>query len=254
MTYNIRDGGGERLDAIGRVIAAAAPDVVAVQELRGEPALGPLTGMHQLVVRPWRPALARRRRTGQPVGLLVAPHLRVLAAGAVPRPFFHAAAWARLATPIGPLTVVSAHLFPYWGRVRLAEARWLVGFVRREADAVLLGDLNSLDPYADHTLSLARLPMPYRRRHLRRLSGRPDVRATALLARRGLVDVFGRCGTGQAWTVPTTRGGGAEFTELRLDYVLATPRVAGRFTECRVVTGGAAEAASDHYPLLARAA
>ncbi|WP_432827347.1 endonuclease/exonuclease/phosphatase family protein [Dactylosporangium sp. CA-092794] len=245
MTYNIKNGGAGRLEAIAEVIAAAAPDVVAVQELRGVPDLGALTGMRQLVARSWR---------GQPVGLLVGRHLRVLAAGAVPRPFFHAAAWARLASPLGPLTVLGAHLYPHWGRVRRAEAGWLAGFARNQGDSVLLADLNSLDPYAEHGPALATLPMRYRRRHLHRTTGAPDVAATALLARRGLVDVFRRCGTGQSWTVPTTRGGGAEFTELRLDYVLATPGVAGRFTDCFVVSGGAAESASDHYPLVARAA
>ncbi|HTJ33006.1 MAG TPA: endonuclease/exonuclease/phosphatase family protein [Dactylosporangium sp.] len=245
MTYNIKNGGGDRLDAIGRVIAGEAPDVVAVQEMRGEPALGAAIGMRQLVARSWQ---------GQPVGLLVARHLRVIGAGRVARPFFHAAVWARLATPLGPLTVVGAHLYPYWGRARRAEAGWLAAFIKSQGESVLLADLNTLDPYSDHAVELATLPMPYRRRHLRRLGGGPDVAATALLARRGLVDVFRRCGTGQAWTVPTTRGGGAEFTELRLDYVLATPGVAGRFTGCCVVTGGEAESASDHYPLVARAA
>jgi exodeoxyribonuclease-3 len=245
MTYNIKDGGDERLDAIGRVIEGASPDIVALQELRGVPALGSLTGLRQHVARSWR---------GQPVGLLTARHLRVLASGSVPRPFHHAAAWVRVATANGPLTVLSAHLFPYWGRIRRTEARWLADFMKRQGDVVLLGDLNSLDPFTDHTVELAALPMQYRRRHLRRSGGQVDTRATALLARRGLVDVFLRCGDGQAWTVPTTRGGGAEFTELRLDYVLATPALAGRFTSCRVVTGGEAESASDHYPVVARAA
>ncbi|MFD0580975.1 endonuclease/exonuclease/phosphatase family protein [Dactylosporangium darangshiense] len=164
MTYNIKNGGGDRLDAIGRVIAGEAPDVVAVQEMRGEPALGAATGMRQLVARSWR---------GQPVGLLVARHLRVIAAGRVARPFFHAAVWARLATPLGPLTVVGAHLYPYWGRARRAEAGWLAAFIKSQGESVLLADLNTLDPYSDHAVELATLPMPYRRRHLRRLGGGP---------------------------------------------------------------------------------
>ncbi|MEU7869257.1 endonuclease/exonuclease/phosphatase family protein [Dactylosporangium sp. NPDC049140] len=243
MTYNIRNGGTGRLPAIGRVIAGQAPDVVALQELRGEPALGALTGMRQIVARSWR---------GQPVGLLVSRRLRVLGAGRVPRPFFHAAAWVRVATPLGPLTLVSAHLFPYWGSVRRAEAGWLAGFLRRQGEGVLLGDLNTLDPWGEHAARLEELPLRYRRRHLDR--GKPDVRATALLARRGLVDLFLRCGHGQAWTVPTTGVGGAEFTRLRLDYLWATPGGAARFSDCRVVTGGEAESGSDHYPLVARAA
>ncbi|WP_432988402.1 endonuclease/exonuclease/phosphatase family protein [Dactylosporangium sp. CA-233914] len=241
MTYNIRSGGGDRLEAIGRVVAGPEPDVVALQELRGEPPLGALTGMRQFTA---------RSRRGQPVGLLVSRRLRVLGAGRIARPFHHAAAWVRVATDLGPLTIVSAHLFPYWGRVRQVEAGWLAGFVT--GDAVLLGDLNTLDPWGEHSVSLATLSMPYRRRHLN--GRRPDTRATALLARRGLVDLYRRCGRGQAWTVPTTRGGGAEFTEMRLDYAWATPGVAGRFSECFVVTGGEAESASDHYPLVARAA
>ncbi|GGM08412.1 hypothetical protein GCM10007977_006820 [Dactylosporangium sucinum] len=245
MTYNIRNGAKGRLDAVVRVIAEQAPDVVAVQELRGGPDLGAATGMRWHVARP---------TGGQPVGLLVARHLRVLAAGSVPRPFFHAAAWARLATPSGPLTVVGAHLFPLWGRVRLREARWLAGFVRGRPEAVIMGDLNSLDPWTDHGVQLATLAPQYRSRHLRRIGRGVDTRAMAFLARRGFVDVYRRCGTGQPWTVPTTRGGGAEFTELRLDYIMATPAAAARFTECRVVTGGEAESASDHYPLVARAA
>ncbi|WP_433058951.1 endonuclease/exonuclease/phosphatase family protein [Dactylosporangium sp. CS-033363] len=243
MTYNIKHGGGDRLDAIGRVIAGRAPDVVALQELRGEPDLGAVTGMRQFVAPSWR---------GQAVGLLVARHLRVLGAGRVRRPFFHAAAWVRVATPAGPLTLVSAHLFPYRGDVRRIEAGWLAGFLRRQGEGVLLGDLNTLDPWSEHGEQLRELPPRYRRRHLDR--GRPDVRATALLARRGLVDVFRRCGTGRPWTVPTTAGGGHEFTRLRLDYLWATPETAARFTDCRVVTGGEAESGSDHYPLVARTA
>jgi exodeoxyribonuclease-3 len=148
--------------------------------------------------------------------------------------------------------VVSAHLFPYRGRVRAVEARWLAGFLPSQGAGVLLGDLNTLDPWSDHSAALSELPAQYRRRHLD--GRRADVRATALLARRGLVDVFHRCGTGPEWTVPTTGGGGAEFPRVRLDYVWATPAVAGRFTGCCVVTGSEAEAASDHYPLVARAA
>ncbi|MFI5909281.1 endonuclease/exonuclease/phosphatase family protein [Dactylosporangium sp. NPDC051541] len=240
MTYNIKNGGGDRLDAIARIIVDARPDVVALQELRGEPRLGALTGMRQFVAGSWR---------GQPVGLLVARHLRVLGAGRVHRPFFHAAAWVRIASPIGEITVVSAHLCPYWGRLRRIEAGWLAGFLHK---GVLLGDLNTLDPWGEHAGELATLPMQYRRRHLN--GRRPDVRATALLARRGLVDVFRQCGSGPASTVPTTRGGGHEFARLRLDYLWATPDIAPRFTDCRVVTGGAAESGSDHYPLVARAA
>ena len=235
LTYNIRHGGnGGRLAAVGEVGAAARPDVAAVQELRGLPPLDRVTGMRLHVAHP---------RTGQPVGLLVAPHVEILAAGRVRRPFHHAAAWVRVATAEGPLTVVSTHLFPYWGTLRLLEARWLAGFARRHGPVVVMGDLNSLSPAQRH-------PVVPRRHRTWWGRGGVDTRAMALLARRGLVDVFQEIGEGQDWTVPTGLGGG-EFTRSRLDYVLASRAVAGRFTSCRVLTGAGAASASDHFPLLA---
>src|SRR5687767_7688519 len=94
MTYNIRTGGnGGRMDAIRRVVAAQEPDIVAVQELRGMPDVAGDTGMR---------VHAAPSPLGQPVALLTARHLRVLAAGRVRRPFHHAAAWVRVATAAGP--------------------------------------------------------------------------------------------------------------------------------------------------------
>jgi exodeoxyribonuclease III len=236
LTYNILHGAdGGRLDAVCSVVDAAAPDVVAVQELRGDPPLGQRTGMWLHVAAP---------RTGQPVGLLISPRLRILRQGTVPGPFHHGAAWVEVATTAGPLTLVSTHLFPYWGRIRLYEARRLARFAARRERVVLMGDFNSLDPSQ-------RGRTDAQRRH-RRWFGRGgvDTRAMALLARRGLLDVFEAVGQGPGRTVPTALGG-AEFVPSRLDYVLASPALAGDFTACRVLTGGAASCASDHFPVLA---
>ena len=191
------------------------------------------------------------------MALLTARHLRVLAAGHVRRPFHHAAAWVRVATGAGPLTVVGAHLDPYWGRRRAVEAAWLASFPR-DALALVMGDLNTLDPWTDHADRLSRLPERYRRRHRRRITGAADTRAVAVLARRGYVDLWRTCGTGeQEWTVPTPYGSGAEFGGgaefgMRLDYVFASRAAATRCTQIRVVVGGDADHASDHYPVLAR--
>jgi exodeoxyribonuclease III len=146
LTYNLRHGGGDRLPAIAEVIAAQRPDVVAVQEL-GPPDLGTLRrlgaalGMRGYAGRGW-PGL-----WGQPVGVLLRPDLRVLAAGRVPGAFHHGAVRVDIDTDRGPLAVLSAHLCPYSGWGRLVEARRLAGVARRPRRVLLLGDLNSLDPW-----------------------------------------------------------------------------------------------------------
>ncbi|SCL32694.1 Exonuclease III [Micromonospora pallida] len=255
MTWNIRTGGRDRTgpdrrDRVLRVIADQRPDVLALQELRGFDAADTMdrfaeaVGMRAYLARTW---------FGQPVAVLVRPPWRVLVAAPVRRPFHHAAQRVTLATAeAGPLTVLGTHLDPYCGRRRLLEAGWLAAAVRRApGEAVLLaGDLNTLDPYGDHAARIGRLPAAYRRRHLRRDGQTVETRAVARLYRAGLVDLFTHAGTGEPETAPTTEGGGAEFSGMRLDYLLGTPALAGRARDCRVVRGGEREYASDHYPVV----
>ncbi|MFI7209786.1 endonuclease/exonuclease/phosphatase family protein [Micromonospora maritima] len=254
MTWNIRTGGRDRdgtdrRDRIVSVVAAQRPDVLALQELRGlERTLPGLAERMGLV-----PYLARSC-FGQPVAVLVRPPLRVLRSGRVRRPFHHAAARVEVATRAGPLTVFSTHLDPYSGGRRRMEADWLAAAVRRTGGglALVAGDLNTLEPAVDHGARLAGLAAPYRRRHLRRDGRTVDTRAVARLLDGGLVDLWPRSGGDEpgGLTVPT-RHGGAEFAGMRLDYLLATPALAERAHAVRVVRGGDADAASDHYPLLA---
>jgi exodeoxyribonuclease-3 len=261
MTYNIKTGGydgsrGTRLEDIAAVIDSALPDVVALQELRSDsgPWLADRLGMRMV---------RARSSWGQPVAVLVSPDWTVLSAGSIARSFHHAAARVELATLGGPLTIISAHLHPHWGWRRLHEARWLVNAVGHTRLALIMGDLNTLDPWTDHRDRLAALPPKYRVRHLRpRTPGRApterdingvariDTRAVAALDAAGLIDVFHASGTGRAETAPT-RLGGAEFSDMRLDYLFATPALAAHVRECHVLVSATADRASDHYPLLA---
>lgn len=266
MTYNVRNGGldrrarpnrADRLDRIIAVIAAQRPDVLALQELRDCPGsrldrLATAVGMTAHPARSW---------FGQPVAVLVQPTLRVLDVTPLRRPFHHAAQRVTIGTGSGPLVVVSTHLQPYSGWRRRWEAGWLAAALRSPGRgprrrpvrpyALLMGDLNTLDPWTDHAERISRLPVAYRRRHLRRDGTTVDTRAVATLTRAGLVDVFGRVGAGAPETAPTRHGGGAEFSGMRLDYLFAGPALADRATGCRVVRGGDAEHASDHYPVVA---
>ncbi|MGC3860503.1 endonuclease/exonuclease/phosphatase family protein [Micromonospora chersina] len=255
MTWNIRTGGRDRdgtdrRDRIVAVVAAQRPDLLALQELRGLDRGG---GLADLAERTGMVPHLARSCFGQAVAVLVRPPLRVLRSGRVRRPFHHATALVQVATGAGPLTVFSTHLNPYSGGRRRMEADWLAVAVRRTGGelALLAGDLNTLEPAVDHTARLAGLGALYRRRHLRR-DGRTDTRAVARLRDAGLVDLWPHTGGGEpdGLTVPT-RHGGAEFAGMRLDYLLATPALAATARAVRVVRGGDADSASDHYPVVA---
>lgn len=249
MTYNIGNGAGERRDAVLRVIADQRPDVLSLQELRGFDGrddrfarFAAELGMRGFLARSW---------LGQPVAVLVGGDYRVLAAAPVRRPFHHAAMRVTVASDRGPLVVLGAHLWPYGGGRRRLEAGWLAGQVRSAlragSMAVALGDLNSLDPGTDHADRIRRLPVSYRSRHVTR--GRVDTRAVARLTDAGLVDLYQRRVRGRQCTVPTEFGG-AEFAPMRLDYILATPAAAHGASDWRVVDGGGARMASDHFPVV----
>ncbi|MFE9202898.1 endonuclease/exonuclease/phosphatase family protein [Micromonospora sp. NPDC007230] len=256
MTWNIRTGGRDRdgpdrSDGIVAVVSGQRPDVLALQELRGLDRGGrmaDLAGRLGMV-----PHLARSC-FGQPVAVLVRAPLRVLRSARVRRPFHHAAARVQVSTGAGPLTVFSTHLDPYSGGRRRMEAEWLAAAVRRTGGelALLAGDLNTLEPTADHTARLAGLSDRYRRRHLRRDGRTVDTRAVSRLLAAGLVDLWPDRGGSEpgGLTVPT-RHGGAEFAGMRLDYLLATPALAALARQVRVVRGGDADTASDHYPVVA---
>ncbi|AVT34888.1 endonuclease [Plantactinospora sp. BC1] len=268
MTYNIKNGGRDgtdqgRLDRVLQVVAEQRPDVLALQELRGLrrdrdrlDTVARRLGMRAYLAGGW---------FGQPVAILVRPPVEAVAVAPVRRPFHHGAQRVVLATDRGPLTVLGTHLNPYSGRRRLREAGWLVGAAGRggpdrsplpERLVLLMGDLNTLDPGDRHDGRIGRLLPEYRARHLMPDGVTVDSRAVAALYRAGFVDLFRPEGSGTPadraeppQTVPTSAGGGAEFTGMRLDYLLGTPPLARLAHDPRVVTGDAAESASDHYPV-----
>ncbi|WP_344574363.1 endonuclease/exonuclease/phosphatase family protein [Actinoplanes palleronii] len=252
MTWNIKTGGVDRgqrirLPAIAEVIAAEAPDVLTLQELRDfhrddERRMTDLAGALGMT------AHLARSGFGMPVAVLVREPLRITHTGSVTWRLHHAAAVVVVETGSGPLTVVSTHLDPFWPYRRMREARWLAARYVRSEHVVLAGDLNGLDPVGDHTEALASQHSMFRKRHLFP-DGTVDSRALAAFGAAGLVDLWGTVGSGDPRTVPTTQGGGREFGGMRLDYVLATPAVAGKAHDMRVIRGGAAEHASDHYPV-----
>jgi exodeoxyribonuclease-3 len=188
---------------------------------------------------------------GQPVAILARPPLELTRTRSVRWQLHHAAAVAVVGTSRGPLTVVSTHLNPFSPYRRFREARWLSARYASGKNLVLLaGDLNALDPGTDHTDELAALRGVYQRRH-RAPDGTADTRAMTAFAEAGFADLWTLAGSGDGRTAPTTQGGGAEFSGMRLDYVLASPSAAPLAHDMRVVRGGETEFASDHYPVTA---
>jgi endonuclease/exonuclease/phosphatase family metal-dependent hydrolase len=247
LTYNIREGGVGRAEQIARVIEAANPDVVALQEAR-DPAI-----VDRIAKLAGFPHAGSRRlhSTGFLSRIPVMRHdwrhppgtrhalLEVMLEDPYPRLFvLHLRAW-----------------FSKWSeRQRERELRGLLDGIReqlaREHNAfafhLLAGDFNALAP-GEHFDST---PMPAWIRGMVWLSGRDIARSTiAMMQSDGYVD---------AWrTVHSDLASQPGYTfpvwspHVRLDYVFTPVAYGTRITTCEVVTAPEeVRTASDHLPLL----
>ncbi len=238
LTYNIRRGGVGRVDAIARVVASCAPDVVLLQEATRPDvveAIALRAGMAD-----WR-AYARQSLaflTREPV-----------ASAASYRPRFSRHAFIEVVPAGEPVRLFGVHLSAlhaaWTERRRLFEVQALLRSVSRHHDGfhLLAGDFNTLSPQAD--LDTRRLPI--RLRPFVWLSGgriRWKVIQTVLDA--GYVDAYRSLhALASGHTMPTWD------PHVRLDYVFVPAAFADRIERCDVVAHPDAAAASDHFPLFA---
>ena len=247
LTYNIREGGVGRAEAIAEVIMAARPDVVALQEAR-EPAV--VERIADIAGFPYRGS-QRAHSTGFLSKVPVRGHkwrhpprtrhalLEVSLGDGYPRLFvLHLRAW-----------------FSNWTeRQRARELRGLLRGIQAQLEReqrafafhVLAGDFNALAPGEVFDSS----PMPAWIRGMVWLSGRDIARSTIEHMRNdGYVDawrtVHGNLQEEPGHTFPVWN------PHVRLDYVFAPAEYASRFTACEVRrTPEMARTASDHFPLL----
>ncbi|SDT78812.1 endonuclease/exonuclease/phosphatase family protein [Actinoplanes derwentensis] len=249
MTWNIKHGGGDRLQAIIQVIRDARPDVLCLQELLNYRRYG-RRRLQELATATGMTAHMAPSALAQPVAVLVRNPFKILRRTSVTWRLHHAAAEVVVETGAGPLTVVSTHLNPFSPSRRYREARWLAA---RHASAdglvVIAGDMNGLDPLGDHERELAGLPSLYRQRHLAP-DGTADTRAIAAFHEEGYTDLWHTVGEGDGRTVPTDYAG-REFGAVRLDYLMASPALAARAERLWSLRDETTATASDHYPVRA---
>ena len=236
LSYNIREGGGGRLPDLATLIRRQRPDAVALLEATS---------------RANAEALARELGMQLAFGEAnCACHVAWLSRWPIRRweNHRHAAlaktllelevAWAGV-----PLRLFATHLASRHERPEPAdEIPVILGLFAplTEQPHLLAGDFNALrpgDPVGD--------PPPGVALRGDAVDGAPR-RAIGQRLDAGYVDCYRALHPrAPGYTYPA----GAPW--LRLDYVFASPRLAGRLAACEVVTGAAVARASDHYPLRA---
>lgn len=252
MTYNILEGAKDRLDVVGSVVRAAAPDVLGVTEANG---FDDARRMKEVEKAFGMKGTLGPARSGFHVALFARPGLKVEATGPEYYPFFHAALWAKIRLDHDQhVTAVVAHLNPFSPDERLAEVRALCRHASPGERSVLMGDFNCMAPGDAIDRSVLDLPRNILARFVKE-AGDPvefDRREVALAEWAGFVDVYRKLHPKKpGWTLMTTRYGAALRARMRIDYMFATPRFAQRAVSAEVIETDESRRASDHYPLVA---
>ena len=237
LSYNIRFGGVGREKSLASTIAAAAPDVVVFQEATRPDVIAKLasaSGMPHWNASPAHSVAYMSR-------LPVAHH-------AWHRPRAVRRALLELVLEGIDTRIFGVHLSAvhsnWTERRRMRELTALLAAIERyrEGFHVLTGDFNTLAP--GEKLDLRKLPR--RLRLVAWLSGRTIRWQTIQI----MLDAGYR--DGYRSLVPDDKG----YTfptwdpHVRLDYAFVPEASAARLKECRVMCGGEAATASDHFPLL----
>jgi exodeoxyribonuclease-3 len=250
MTYNIWDGGGERVPLIAQVIAGANPDVLLLNEADDEAVIAELaqtlsyqhlwargSGDKHIALLTRLPIVEWRIYNYRPFTQAI-----LAATLAVESPQEHAAAYR--------LQLFGIHLLPYFMLLPYEVARWrtvraLLQLSAREATGphLLFGDFNSASAgeHVDTRVFSKKIQAQLRLQ----ANLQPHI-ALASIRRAGYTDCFRHTHpheAGQTW-MPWA-------PSARLDYIFADPGMAQRLRGCDVLTAAPAERASDHFPLLA---
>ncbi len=232
LSYNILDGGGDRLDQIAAVIRNEAPHVAALQEATHDSAAALARGLGMELV------FGR----GNSIFDL---HVAWLSRLPVRRSHNHclpALAKTLLEIELDGVRLFTTHLTSRQeeeAHPRIPEVRATLGVLRAVQDPhLLVGDFNAVaqgDSVGDPPLGV--VPRGDA------VSGAPRV-VLAPFAAAGYVDCYRSLHAAKAgWTYP------AATPWLRLDYAFASSNLAERVRACCVVDGEAARQASDHLPL-----
>lgn len=245
LTYNICDGGQERLDLIQTVIASTASHLVLLNEADDESAVATLAGAMGMNYR-WA-----RGSGSKHIALL--SHLPILRWHVYNRrPITQVLLEVELETgPGASLRIYGVHLLPYYMFLPYELARWRsisailrVTQMHRDEPHLLLGDFNTIARGDTADLSV----FPLRIRRLMRFQlNRIAHLALRPLTRSGYTDTFRALHPhARGWTWMPQR------LAARLDYIFADAYMAARLRACDIVTTPPASQASDHFPLLAQ--
>ncbi|MEO6761725.1 MAG: endonuclease/exonuclease/phosphatase family protein [Candidatus Saccharimonadales bacterium] len=247
MTYNILDGGGNRLDLIAKVINNAHPDIITINEANGfnEDNGQKLKRLSQ--------------KTGLPYYHLALSgeydyHVAVISkipfkARQEVHPLMRAGIIVVVETEFGDVSICGTHLTPYSEAQRIPEIRLIIDSQKKYKNRVLMGDMNSLSSNDGYPSSM---PEDFNESQLKKFTKDKilQFQVTNTINTAKYIDVAIKLRKQADKTAPTSSNQDVTHASTRLDYIFVSTNLESHIASYQVIKDELTERASDHYPVL----
>ena len=260
ISWNVWEGGGNRIETILGVLRDVDADIVALQECNG------------WLDRPQKEDDDKRgeesifedvqQRLGYAYGELGRGTIRgsgkrynvVLFSKELPlsshcvEGMHHAALLAEYRSSLGSLSVVTAHLDPNDPAIRKSELEKIILLLRDSQNDIIVGDLNALSHQDSYDVDMSLLSRGLRDCFVR--NGNISREETKLLSIAGFDDVAVMFGKDNKHTMPTHASKYQDGFSCRVDYCWVRGGITPRITSYDVIREVRTNTASDHYPIV----
>lgn len=248
MSYNILDGGNDRLPLITDAIEKEAPDFLTINEANT------FAQDDKRIMK----ELAKK------IGL---PYFDIALSGEYD---YHVAIFSKypfkkmhvipglmracliglIETEIGEISIASFHLTPYSEDLRHPEIDKIVAYQKAYPNRILMGDMNSL---AEHDEYNAKIVHHFNDVQLKKFTIDKKLRFDVIkkIISADYIDTAKQFERHKKNTVPTSANKDASHAQMRLDYIFISSSLASHIKNYEVIKNELTDKASDHYPIIA---
>lgn len=247
MTYNIFDGGKDRLPIVIEAIKRESPDYLTINEANGFNDNG-----NEIL-----------KRVSREISL---PYCDISLSGEYDyhvaifskypfksvqklKPLTRACLVVEIQLDLGLLSIASFHLAPYEENLRFPEIDLILKFLKGQKSSILMGDMNSLSKADEYSLEIIK---DFNDIQIKKYTTDGKLRFDVInkISLAGYYDSALHSKKNKITTVPTTLNEDKAHGQMRLDYIFLSKSLLPHLSGYEVVKNELTDKASDHYPVM----
>ncbi|MFH0979559.1 MAG: endonuclease/exonuclease/phosphatase family protein [Candidatus Roizmanbacteria bacterium] len=246
MTYNILNGGNERLSTIIEIIKKESPDYLTINEANT------FAKDNNKILKEVANKTSFRFFD---IALSGEYDYHVAVFSKYPfkkitklQPLMRACLVAQIDSVFGELSIASLHLTPYTEDLRHPEIDRIVEYQKKFQNRILMGDINSLSRQDNYDQGMIK---DFNDMQIKKFTTDDKLRFDAIEKIRnvGYYDCALEMGKNKESTAPTSINEYEAHSNMRLDYVFLSKTLLPHLKQYNVIKNSLTEKASDHYPV-----